>query len=190
VFSLTAVQFYATQAILQSQGFKLNRDYRLLGVGAGAAPLKALQDGAIAALSLNAFAYAEFENRGARLADLTTPEIGPILAWGLLATDSYLATNRREAVGLARAFTTGRVFCAENPGSCIKAYFGQFPTARTAGLSEKQAIEAQLRTLKVFFEYSPRPANGLWGSYDNTAWAAIVKYMLDSGQSEHAIDPR
>jgi NitT/TauT family transport system substrate-binding protein len=189
VFSLTAVQFYTTQAILQSPGFKLNRDYRLLGVGAGVAPLKALQDGAISALSLNVFAYAEFENRGARLAYLTTPEIDPILAWGLVTTDSYLATNRQEAVGLARAFTKGRIFCAENPESCIKAYFGQFPTARTAGISEKQAVEAQLRTLKVFFEYNPRPANGLWGSYDGAAWTAIVKYMLDSGQSERAIDP-
>jgi NitT/TauT family transport system substrate-binding protein len=189
VFSLTAVQFYTTQAILQSVGFKLNRDYRLLGVGAGTAPLRALQDGTISALSLNALAYAEFENRGARLAYLTTPEIDPILAWGLIATDSYLAANRREAVGLARAFTKGRIFCAENPESCIKAYLGQFPTARTAGLSEKQAVEAQLRTLKVFFDYSPRPTNGLWGSYDRAAWAAIVKYMLESGQSERAIDP-
>ncbi len=189
VFSLTAVQFYTTQAILQSEGFKLNKDYRLLDVGAGAGALKALQDGTISALSINAFTYAGFENRGAKLVYLTTPEMDTILAWGLMATESYLAANRDEAVGLARAFTKGRIFCAENPEACISAYFKQFPTARTAGISEQQAVAEHLRLLEVFLDYGPLPANGLWGSYDSAAWSAIVRYMLDSGQSAHPIDP-
>lgn len=190
VFSLTATQFYTTQAILDWEKYKLDRDYRLLDVGIGAGALQALQSGTVAALSINAFTYANFENRGVKLRYLTSPAVEDILAWGLLTTEDYLKNNREEAAGLARALTKGRIFCIENNDECVRLYFKHFPTARTAGVSDEQALKDQLSVLKVFHDYSPKPASGKWGEYTEEQWKGIVGYMTETGQIDTPVDPK
>ncbi len=189
VFSLTPTQFYTTQAILDSENFKINRDYTLLDVGIGAGALRALENGTVAALSINALSYAGFENRGAKLNYLTSPEVEDILAWGILTTESYLKENRQEAVGLARALTKGRIFCEQNTEACIRLYFKHYPTARTAGIPEAQAIAENQRVLKVFHDYSPKPASGKWGEYTKESWEGIIRYMTNTNQINTPVDP-
>lgn len=189
VFSMTATQFYTTQAILDWENYKLNRDYTLLDVGIGAGALRALETGTVSALSINALSYAGFENRGVKLNYLTSPAVEDILAWGLLTTESYLKENRAEAAGLARALTKGRIFCEQNTEACIRLYFKHFPAARTAGIPETQAITEHQRVLKVFQNYSPKPASGRWGEYTKQGWEGIIKYMSSTGQIEAKVDP-
>ncbi|WP_076592534.1 ABC transporter substrate-binding protein [Herminiimonas arsenitoxidans] len=189
VFSMTATQFYTTQAILDAENYKLNRDYTLLDVGIGAGALRALETGTVSALSINALSYAGFENRGVKLNYLTSPVVEDILAWGLLTTESYLKANRAEAVGLARALTKGRIFCEQNTEACIRLYFKHYPAARTAGIPEAQAIAENQRVLKVFQDYSPKPSSGRWGEYTKQGWEGIVRYMTTTGQITTPVDP-
>jgi NitT/TauT family transport system substrate-binding protein len=187
--SLTAVQYYTTQAILGSAGLKLDRDFNMVDVGAGPAALNALQTGRIAALSTNVLNYAGFENRGAKFRYLISPEVEPIFGWSLMATAEYLKANRAEAVGLARAFNRGQLFCRENGEECVRAYYKKFPEALPPGRTEAEAVKDQLRVLQVYLDYAPKPEGQAWGFYDPKAWKAVVDYMVATGQLDKPVDP-
>lgn len=187
--SLTAVQYYTTQAILGSAGLKLDTDFKFIDVGAGPAALKALESGQVAALSINVLNYAGFENRGAKFRYISTPQIEPIFGWSLISTAAYLEANKEEAVGIARAFNKGQLFCRENAEDCVKAYFKKFPEVMPAGIAEEQAIKEQLSILKIFLDYSPKPEGKPWGYYDPAAWKSVVDYMLATGQIQSPVDP-
>jgi len=186
--SLTAVQFYTTQAILDSVDLKLDRDFKMVDVGAGIAALKALETGQIAALSTNVLNYAGFENRGAKFRYLISPQVAPIFGWSMMTSADYLEKNRAEAVGLARAFNRGQLFCREKTEACVKAYYKRFPETLPPGVSEEQAVKDQLRILEVFLEYAPKAEGQPWGYYDPKAWTAVVDYMVATGQMEKPVD--
>ena len=187
--SMTAVQYFTTQSILRSADLKLPNDFQFVEVGAGPAALKALQDGQIAALSTNVFNYAGFESRGAKFRYITSPEVDPIFAWGLVTTPAYLEANREEAVNVARAFTKGSVFCRANPEQCVRIFLKRFPTVQSPGVSVEQTVADQVRILAKFIEYAPQTPGKPWGWYDAAAWKAVVDYMVDSGQLTQSIDP-
>lgn len=187
--SMTAVQYFTTQSILRSAKLKLTDDFQFVEVGAGPAALKALQDGQISALATNVFNYAGFESRGAKFRYITSQEVDPIFAWGLVTTPAYLAANRQEAVNLAQAFTKGVVFCKANPDPCVRMFLKRFPTVQSPGVSEEQSVEDQKRILAKFIEYAPQTPGKPWGWYDAAAWKAVVNYMVASGQLPDAIDP-
>jgi NitT/TauT family transport system substrate-binding protein len=187
--SMTAVQYFTTQSILRSVGLKMSEDFKFVEVGAGPAALKALQDGQISALATNVFNYAGFESRGAKFRYMSTPEVDPILAWGLVTTPSYLQANRQEAVNLARAFAKGNIFCRDNREECVRIFLKRFPTVRTPGISDEQTIADQARILDKFIEYAPKTPGKPWGWYEAAAWKAVVDYMVASGQLAQAIDP-
>ena len=189
VHSMTAVQYYTTQAILGSAGLKLDADFKLVDVGAGPAALKALEAGQIAALSTNVLNYAGFENRGAKFRYINTPQIEPIFGWSLMTSAAYLAANKQEAIGMARAFNRGQLFCRENAVGCVKAYFKKFPQAVPAGVAEEKATNDQVRVLKVFLDYAPKQEGKSWGYYDPAAWKAVVDYMVATGQLQTPVDP-
>lgn len=50
-------------------------------------------------------------------------------------------------------------------------------------------MKDQLRILEVFLEYSPKAEGHPWGYYDPNAWAAVVDYMVATGQMEKPVDP-
>ncbi|TCT04623.1 ABC transporter substrate-binding protein [Aquabacter spiritensis] len=187
--SLTAVQFYTTQAIMNSAGLKLDRDFKMVDVGAGPAALKALQNGQIAALSTNVLNYAGFENRGAKFRYLISPQVEPIFGWSLMTSAAYLEANRAEAVGIARAFNRAQLFCRENGEACVKAYYKRFPETLPPGVSEEQAVKDQMRILQVFLDYAPKAEGKPWGYYDPKAWTDVVDYMVATGQMEKPVDP-
>src|SRR6218665_1129962 len=93
VYSLSAVQFYTTQAIMKSRGMDKDRDYRMIDVGSGAAALAALQRGDVDALAQDVLIYAGFNNRGARFRYLSSPQIDKVFSWGLVSTEDNLKKN-------------------------------------------------------------------------------------------------
>jgi NitT/TauT family transport system substrate-binding protein len=161
----------------------------MIEVGAGAAALKALQDGDVAALSINVLNYAGFENRGVKFRYLISPAVEPIFGWSMMTTDAYLKENRAEAIGMARAFTKGHIFCRENGPACVAAYFKKFPAAKTPGISDAAAVADQLRILKIFLDYAPQTSGKPWGYYAPKAWTSLVNYMVETGQLEKPVDP-
>lgn len=186
--SMTGVQFYTTQSILRSAGLKMSEDFRYVEVGAGPAAFKALQDGRVAALSINIFTYGGFESRGAKLRYMSSPEVAAIFGWGLVTSPEYLEANRQEAINLARAFTKGHIFCRMKPAECVRIFLKRFPTVRSPGLSDEQIVSGQLRILEKFIEYAPQTPGKPWGWYEAADWKAVVDYMVASGQLERSID--
>jgi len=181
VFSLSAVQFYTTQAIMKSVGMVKDKDYQLIDVGSGASALASLQRGDVDALAQDVLIYAGFNNRGATFRYLSSPQINSVFAWGLVSTADNLKNNPGQATALARALTKGRIACAADTRQCIEAYFKEYPNAKPPGLDSETAIKEQERILKVYLSYGPKPENGPWGSYTPESWKAAMQYMVGAG---------
>jgi NitT/TauT family transport system substrate-binding protein len=180
VFSLSAVQFYTTQAIMKSKGMVKDKDYQLIDVGSGASALAALQRGDVDALAQDVLIYAGFNNRGAKFRYMSSPQIESVFAWGLVSTEDNLKKNPEQAAALARALTKGRIACAANTKKCIEDYFKVYPNAKPAGIPTDTAIAEQERILKIYLSYGQKPASGQWGSYSTESWNAAMQYMVDS----------
>ena len=108
------------------------------------------------------------ENRGAKFRYMSSPEVEPIFAWGLMTTPAYLKDNEKEAVHIARAFAMGNVFCRAKPEECVRIFLKRFPTVRSPGIPQEQAISDQLRLLAEFDEYAPQAPGKPWGWYDSS----------------------
>ena len=187
VFSLSAVQFYITQAIMKSRGMDKDKDYTLIDVGSGPAALAALQRGDVDALAEDIIVYGGFINRGARFRYLTSPQVEKVFAWGLLSTEENLKKNPQQAAAIARALTRGRIACTADTRKCIEAYFAQYPNAKPQGLDADTAVKEQEFLLKQFLAYSPKP-DGEWGSYPAGAWDAVMSYLTSSGLIPAPVD--
>ena len=187
--SLTAVQYFTTQSIMRSADLKMPEDFQFVEVGAGPAALKALQNRQISALNTNIFNYAGFENRGAKFRYLSSPEVEPIFGWSLATTPEYLESNREEAISLGRTFAKGNAYCRANAEDCARIFLKRFPTVQTPGVSTEQTIADQIGILAKFFEYAQPTPGHPFGWYDPAAWAAVVDYMLSSGQLTQSVDP-
>jgi NitT/TauT family transport system substrate-binding protein len=181
VFSLSAVQFYTTQAIMKSRGMEKDKDFTLIDVGSGAAALAALQRGDVDALAEDVIIYGGFNNRGAKFRYLTSPQIEKVFSWGLVTTEDNMKKNPKQMTSLARGLTKGRIACAANTRKCIDAYFAEYPNAKPQGQDTETAIKEQEAILKVFLAYSPKPEAGSWGSYPAGSWDAVMSYLVGSG---------
>lgn len=187
VFSLSAVQFYITQAIMKSRGMDKDKDYTLIDVGSGPAALAALQRGDVDALAEDIIIYGGFSNRGAKFRYLTSPQVEKVFAWGLLSTEENLKKNPQQAVAIARGLTKGRIACAADTRKCIEAYFAQYPNAKPQGSDPETAIKEQEVILKNFLAYSGKP-DGEWGSYPPGAWDAVMDYLTSSSLIPAPVD--
>lgn len=187
VFSLSAVQFYITQAIMKSRGMDKDKDYSLIDVGSGPAALAALQRGDVDALAEDIIIYGGFTNRGAKFRYLTSPQVEKVFAWGLLSTEDNLKKNPQQAVAIARGLTKGRIACAADTRKCIEAYFKEYPNAKPQGMDSDTAIKEQEVVLKQFLAYSAKP-DGEWGSYPAGAWDAVMDYLTSSSLIPAAVD--
>ncbi len=188
VFSLSAVQFYTTQAILKSKNMVMGKDYKLIDVGSGPAALAALQRGDVDALAEDVLIYAGFNNRGAKFRFMSSPQIDQVFSWGLMTTAQNLKAHPEQAAALGRALSKGRIACMANTRQCIEAYFEVYPNAKPTGLDTETAITEQERILKVFLAYGPKPADGKWGSYAPGAWDAAMQYMVSAGLITQPVD--
>jgi NitT/TauT family transport system substrate-binding protein len=181
VYSLSAVQFYTSQAILKSVGLVKDKDYQMIDVGSGASALAALQRGDVDVLAHDILIYSGFHNRGANFRFMSSPQIDKVFSWGLVTTGDNLKNNPNQAVALARGLTKGRIACAADTKRCIEVYFKRYPTAKPMGMDSATAVKEQEEILKQYIAYGPKPADGQWGSYAPDAWAAAMNYMVDAG---------
>jgi NitT/TauT family transport system substrate-binding protein len=188
VYSLSAVQFYTSQAIMKSVGLEKDKDYQMIDVGSGASALAALQRGDVDVLAHDILIYSGFHNRGANLRFMSSPQIDKVFSWGLVTTGDNLNKNPAQATALARALTKGRIACAADTQRCIEAYFKRYPTAKPMGMDSATAVKEQEEILKQYIAYGPKPADGQWGSYAPDAWAAAMNYMLDAGLISAPVD--
>lgn len=187
VFSLAAVQFYISQAIMKSRGMDKDKDYSLIDVGSGPAALAALQRGDVDALVEDVLVYSGYANRGAKLRYMTTPQVEKVFAWGLLSTEENLKANPQQAVAIARGLTKGRIACAGDTRKCIEAYFARYPNAKPQGIDTETAIKEQEGILKQFLAYSPKP-EGDWGNYPPGAWDAVMSYLVGASLIPAPVD--
>ena len=187
LFSMSAVQFYITQAIMKSRGMDKDKDYTLIDVGSGPAALAALQRGDVDALAEDIIIYGGFANRGAKFRFLTSPQMEKVFAWGLLSTEENLKKNPQQAVAIARGLTKGRIACAADTRKCVEAYFTQYPNAKPQGLDTEKAATEQEAILKNFLAYSAKP-DGEWGSYPAGAWDAVMDYLTGASLIPAPID--
>lgn len=189
--SLGSSNLQLSNGILASVGFTEDEDFTNVAVGVGAAALQALDTDRIQALSLWDTEYAAFEENGAELTYLTTPEVASLFSTTYFTSSDYLEENSDAVAGFGRAVAQATLFTATNPEAALRIMYENYPETRLAGVSEDEQLATDLvsleRRIDLLLAGDPE-ANDTWGAYTPEAVEAWATFALDSGLISSPID--
>jgi NitT/TauT family transport system substrate-binding protein len=172
-------------------GFTEDEDFTNVAVGVGAAALQALDTDRIQALSLWDTEYAAFEENGAELTYLTTPEVASLFSTTYFTSSDYLEENSDAVAGFGRAVARATLFTATNPEAALRIMYEDYPETRLAGVSEDEQLATDLvsleRRIDLLLAGDPE-ANDSWGAYTAEAVESWAAFALDSALISSPID--
>jgi NitT/TauT family transport system substrate-binding protein len=189
--SLGSSNLQLSNGILASVGFTEDEDFTNVAVGVGAAALQALDTDRIQALSLWDTEYAAFEENGAELTYLTTPEVASLFSTTYFTSSDYLEENSDAVAGFGRAVARATLFTATNPEAALRIMYEDYPETRLAGVSEDEQLATDLvsleRRIDLLLAGDPE-ANDSWGAYTAEAVESWAAFALDSALISSPID--
>lgn len=171
------------RALVASVGFNPDTDVRILVAGEGAQAAALVRSGQVDALSQFDTQYALVENAGVKLTYLDTSSISAFPSNGFVALEDRLASNRAEAVGLARGYAMGTIFAMANPEAAIRILWDVFPQSRSTGKEEAVALADDVRTLNARARNWRLEAGGVtkWGENSAKNYQAYLDFLVTNG---------
>ena len=131
----------AAKSMFREAGLDPEKDATFVAVGIGAVAGRALEDGRVDALSLWDEQYAILETLGIKFRELPfTETYRKLFSAGILVRREYLAKNRSQVVGFARAFAKAQMFGMANPEAAVKINWEVFPESKPKGVDEARAL--------------------------------------------------
>jgi NitT/TauT family transport system substrate-binding protein len=177
--SLGSSNLQLSNGILASVGFTEDEDFTNVAVGVGAAALQALDTDRIQALSLWDTEYAAFEENGAELTYLTTPEVASLFSTTYFTSSDYLEENSDAVAGFGRAVARATLFTATNPEAALRIMYEDEQLA-----TDLVSLE---RRIDLLLAGDPE-ANDSWGAYTAEAVESWAAFALDSALISSPID--
>jgi len=176
VLSLGSTGVLVARALAVANGLDPERDIRLAVVGQGAQAAALLRSRQVDALSQSDVQLALVEMAGIPLRRLETPEIQGFPSDGFVALDETLASRRREAVGVARAYAKGTVLALANPALAVRHLHDVFPETRPTGPEPVRADRDVRRVLEVRLKALALERSGVsrWGE---TSVPGLTAYL-------------
>jgi NitT/TauT family transport system substrate-binding protein len=143
VSSLGVTDFPIGKALLKLAKLDPASDVQWLAVGSGITAGQALQRGSIDALVYFDTGFGQIEAAGIKMRYLPLPDGLPKVG-GLYisATRDYLDSNKKQAIGFARAVAKGSLFVQQNPEAAAYIFIKQYPEAAPRGKSLADQIKA------------------------------------------------
>ncbi len=149
VNSMASAGVPVARAIIALQGWNPDTDVRIVVAGEGAQTAALVNSNQVDALSQFDTQYALVENAGVKLRYLDASAIAKFPSNAFLALDERLASNRAEAVALARGYAMGTVAAMANPEAAIRILWEVFPTSKATGKDEATAMRDDVATLNA-----------------------------------------
>jgi NitT/TauT family transport system substrate-binding protein len=162
VSSLGVTDFPIGKALLRLSNIDPAKDVQWLAVGSGITAGQALERGSVDALVYFDTGFGQIEAAGIKMRYLPLPDHLPKVG-GLYisASKDYLTTNKKEAIGFARAVAKGSLFVQQNPDAAAYIFIKQYPEAAPRGKS----LAEQIKAVKIPVEKRAP----LFTSYDKSA---------------------
>lgn len=183
VTSMASAGVILARALAKAAGLDPDKDISIVVAGEAAQTAALLRSRQVDALSQFDTQYALTSNAGARLRMLDHPEIRKFPSNGFVALEAWLASNRADAVALARGYAMGTVFAIANPEAAIRILWQQFPQTRALGKDEATALKDDLLTLDARAKnWKYEPVDGKrWGDNVEKNYAAYLTWLMAQG---------
>jgi NitT/TauT family transport system substrate-binding protein len=183
VTSMASAGVIIARALAKAANLNPDTDITIIVAGEAAQTAALLKSKQVDALSQFDTQYALTSNAGAKLHLLEHPEIVKFPSNGFIALEDYLASNRKQAVALARGYAKGTVFAITNPAAAIRLLWEIFPQSKATGKDEATALEGDLITLAARAEhwrFEPAGAKR-WGENVEANYQAYLDWLLEQG---------
>jgi NitT/TauT family transport system substrate-binding protein len=143
VSSLGVTDFPIGKALLGLSKLDPDKDVQWLAVGSGITAGQALERASVDALVYFDTGFGQIEAAGIKMRYLPLPDHLPKVG-GLYvsASKDYLAANKKQAIGFARAIAKGSLFVQQNPDAAAYIFIKQYPEAAPRGKSLAEQIKA------------------------------------------------
>ncbi|SFC62996.1 ABC transporter substrate-binding protein [Tropicimonas isoalkanivorans] len=173
----------------------LEPTYTPVVIGSGAPAAAAIENGRVDAAVLWDAAFGVVENQGVEFKYLDLGVQDELAGMSLVASQDFITENRDLALAYCRAMTKGLVFTLANKEAAIDIMFDVFPTTKPAGISEEEAVPAQVNILDKWLASALKnlPEGHGTGEIDTARWTGTAeKYVaagiLSSDETEGAYD--
>jgi len=149
VTSMASAGVIVARALAKNNGFDPDKDVSIVVAGEAAQTAALLRSHQVDALSQFDTQYALTENAGAKLRLLDTKDISDFPSNGFIALEERLASNRAEAVAVAKGYAMGTVFAIANPEAAIRIMWEMYPQTKATGKTEADAMKDDVKTLQA-----------------------------------------
>lgn len=170
------------RAILKDAGLAVDKDVKLPVVGVGAAAIRALETGQVAAIDMIEIRRATLQLRGMKTVHLRpSAKFETIPSASFVSSDALLKNNQRLLVGWGRAIAKATIFCHENPAACVSEFWKAYPNSKPIDADKSLPEFAAMLKAKVEGQL-PTSDSERFGEFPPEAWDAYLDILREAGE--------
>jgi NitT/TauT family transport system substrate-binding protein len=190
VTNMSSAGVIIARAQVAAAGLNPDTDITIVVAGEGAQPAVMLKNKQVDALSQFDTQYALTEIAGVKLRLLDTRAIARHPANGFIALEETIKNQRKELIGLGRAYAKGEVFAIANPEAAVRMVYEVFPQTKPTGKDEATAIRDDVKVLSARMEHWKLEPAGVkkWGENSAVNYKDYVAFMLKWNIIKQQID--
>jgi NitT/TauT family transport system substrate-binding protein len=190
VTNMSSAGVIIARAQVAAAGLNPDTDITIVVAGEGAQPAVMLKNKQVDALSQFDTQYALTEIAGVKLRQLDTRAIAKHPANGFIALEETIKNQRKELIGLGRAYAKGEVFAIANPEAAVRMVYEVFPQTKPTGKDEATAIRDDVKVLSARMEHWKLEPAGVkkWGENSEANYKDYVAFMLKWNIIKQSID--
>jgi len=180
VTNMSSAGVIIARAQAAAAGLNPDTDITIVVAGEGAQPAVMLKNKQVDALSQFDTQYALTEIAGVKLRLLDTSAIARHPANGFIALEETIKNQRKELIGLGRAYAKGEVFAIANPEAAVRLVYEVFPQTKPTGKDEATAVRDDVKVLSARMEHWKLAPAGVkqWGENSVTNYKDYAAFML------------
>jgi NitT/TauT family transport system substrate-binding protein len=183
VTNMASAGVIVARAQVAAAGLSPDTDINIVVAGEGAQPAAMLKNRQVDALSQFDTQYALIENAGVKMRYLDRRDIERFPGNGLLALEETIKTQRKELVGLARAYAKGTIFTLANPEAAVRIVYEVFPQTKPTGKDEATAVREDTKVLEARVPHWRLEPAGVarWGESSEINYRGYAEFLLKWG---------
>jgi NitT/TauT family transport system substrate-binding protein len=190
VTNMSSAGVIIARAQVAAAGLNPDTDITIVVAGEGAQPAVMLRNKQVDALSQFDTQYALVEIAGVKMRLLDTTAIARHPANGFMALEDTIKSQRKDLIGLGRAYAKGAVFAIANPEAAVRMVYEAYPQTRPTGKDEATAVRDDVKVLSARMEHWKLEPAGVkrWGENSEANYRDYADFMLKWGVIKQKVD--
>ncbi|MFC2030625.1 ABC transporter substrate-binding protein [Chloroflexota bacterium] len=186
--SPTSGLVYFTRAMLTNAGLDPDTDVEYVPTGYGPAAAESLANGDVDAVAYWAGWFIGAEELGYEFDCHLLPGMEAAPGHVLAVMQETVDSNPGLIERIGRAYAKSIEYALTHPEGTVQAYWELYPEAKATDVSEEELLASSVRQVtKALEDFVFDYAGWRHGNNNPEGWAALVQFMLDTGQIETEI---